>query len=741
MMNKTHFKITGMTCISCAKTIEKNVSKIRGIYEVNINFNNEQMMVSYNIEEFDINLVKEAVTKSGYKIIENYDSEIEKGKKEELDLLRLKVIISFIFTIPLFYLAMGHMVGLPLFKVINPMMYPIRYSLVQLILTIPVIIAGYKFYTVGFKSLFNRSPNMDSLVALGTSSAFIYSLYSIYKIGKGDISFIEQLYFEIPAVILALVLLGRYLEAKAKGKTSAAIKKLMNLAPKKALVLRNNKEVEVLIDDVIINDIVIVKPGEKVPVDGIVISGYTAIDESMITGESIPIEKQKGDKVIGASINKTGYFKFKVTKVGKDTVLSQIIKLVEEAQNSKAPIAKIVDKVCLYFVPIVIVIAILAFFIWLIVGKDTEFALVIFVSVLVIACPCALGIATPTAIMVGSGKAAENGILFKNAEAIEITHKVNAIVFDKTGTITEGIPEVTDIINYNIEQNKLLQIVASAEKGSEHPLGDAIIRRFKQTKLKYLAISNFNALPGLGIEATIDKKRVILGNKKLMIENDIKINEYNADSLSKDGKTVMYVAINNKMVGIIAVADIIKPTSIKVIKRLNKLGIKTVMLTGDNKKTAQAIAKQVGINEVIAEVMPDDKAKHIKKLQQEGYTVAMVGDGINDAPALTQADVGIAIGRGTDIAIESATIVLMHDDLNGVITSINLSKAIIKNIKQNLFWAFFYNILGIPIAAGLLYAFGGPKLNPMIAALAMSLSSVSVVTNALRLNQFRESDK
>jgi Cu+-exporting ATPase len=737
-MKKQELKVVGMTCASCAKAIERSVAKVEGVSSVNVNLVSEKMYVEHS-DETTVENIKSAVSKAGYKVVDEVKNNNEDQKEKEISILKFKVIVALLFAIPLFYIAMGPMIGLPIFDFVNPMMSPLKSAIIQLLLTIPIIIVGHKFYTVGFKALFNANPNMDSLVVIGTSSAFLFSIYSTIKIAGGNMHFVELLYFEIPGVILALVLLGKYLEVKSKGRTSEAIKKLMGLAPKTALVIRENQEIEVLIDEVVVGDIVIVKPGEKIPVDGIIIDGYTAIDESMITGESLPVEKKTGDKVIGASVNKTGSFKFKVTDVGNNTVLSQIIKLVEEAQGSKAPIAKIVDIVCRYFVPVVIAIAIISPIIWLLAGQSFEFALIIFVSILVIACPCALGIATPTAIMVGTGKAAENGILFKNAEALEITHKLDTVVFDKTGTITMGRPEVTDIVTYNIESEKLLQIAASAEKGSEHPLGEAIVRKFKEINLDYLKYSNFQALPGLGIEVKIDNDDVLLGNIKLMKEKDVKLldSENVMDKLANEGKTPMFVAVNNTLVGIIAVADVIKETSKNAVKKLNDLGIKTIMLTGDNKKTAMAIAKQVGITEVIAEVLPDDKTNKIKQLQEQGFLVAMVGDGINDAPALTQANVGIAIGNGTDIAMESASVVLMHNDLIGVSSAIALSKATLKNIKQNLFWAFFYNILGIPVAAGVIYAFGGPMLSPLLAALAMSLSSVSVVTNALRLNRFK----
>ena len=587
---------------------------------------------------------------------------------------------------------------------------------------------------------------MDSLIAISTLAAFIYGIFGIYKIKAGDSHYAMHLYFESVAVILTLITLGKYLESVSKGKTSQAIKALMGLAPKTATIIRDNKEMTIPIEEVISGDIVIVKPGEKIPVDGEVIEGNTSIDESMLTGESIPVEKTIGSSVVGASINKTGFIKYRATKVGKDTALSQIVKLVEEAQGSKAPIAKMADVISSYFVPTVIILAVIASIGWLIAGETPLFAITIFIAVLVIACPCALGLATPTAIMVGTGKGAENGVLIKGGEALETAHLINTIVFDKTGTITEGKPIVTDIISSGISEDELLVIAASAEKGSEHPLGEAIVKCAEEKKLNFKNIDKFNAIPGHGIEVKIDDKEVLLGNRKLMDDKKIKFENIsksnNSDlfeqgnNLAEQGKTPMYIAINNNLVGIIAVADIVKPSSKKAIESLHNMGIKVAMITGDNKKTAEAIAKQVGIDLVLSEVLPEDKANEVKKLQKDNLKVAMVGDGINDAPALAQADVGIAIGSGTDVAIESADIVLMKSDLMDVTTAIKLSRATIKNIKQNLFWAFGYNVLGIPVAMGILHIFGGPLLNPMIAAAAMSLSSVSVLTNALRLRKF-----
>ena len=735
-----NYKIEGMTCSACANRVEKVTKKMPGVENAVVNFATEKLSISYDADVINFGDIKEKVEKAGYKLIREDEQKVEEKRKklDEKGKLFWRLILSLIFAVPLLTITMGHMVGMPLPNIIDPMMNPLNFAIIQLVLTIPVMIIGYKFYYIGYKNLFKLSPNMDSLIAIGTSAAFIYSLYGTYNIYTGDGSYAMSLYYEAAVTILALITLGKYLEAISKGKTSQAIKKLMGLAPKTATIVRNGKELVIPIDEVIVGDIIIVKPGEKLPVDGEVIEGATAVDEAMLTGESIPVEKTVGSKVIGASINKTGFIKYKATKVGKDTALSQIIKLVEDAQGSKAPIAKLADIIASYFVPIVIGLAILSSIGWLISGEDGVFALTIFISVLVIACPCALGLATPTAIMVGTGKGAEYGVLIKGGEALEVTHQIDTIVFDKTGTITEGKPVVTDIITTTISEEELLSIAASSEKGSEHPLGEAIVKGAEERNIKFKEISNFKAIPGHGIQVEIEGKIILLGNKKLMTENSIEVGDLGvkSDKLANEGKTPMYIAINNKLEGIIAVADTVKPSSKEAIENLHKMGIKVAMITGDNKKTADAIAKQVGIDIVLAEVLPEDKANEVKKLQEKGSKVAMVGDGINDAPALAKADIGIAIGTGTDVAIESANIVLMKGDLKDVATAIKLSKATIRNIKQNLFWAFGYNVLGIPVAMGVLHIFGGPLLNPMIGAAAMSLSSVSVLANALRLRGF-----
>ncbi|WP_288394336.1 heavy metal translocating P-type ATPase [uncultured Vagococcus sp.] len=742
------YDIDGMTCASCSQTIEKVINKLDGVQSASVNLATEKMVVDFNPSELSSNDIMEAVKNSGYSAKESLSQEaqadLDKEKKEKhIKKMWSRFWQSAVLTVPLLYIAMGEMVGLPIPEMIHPMVYPERFALLQLALTIPVLIIGRPFFIVGFRALFKGHPNMDSLVALGTSAAALYSLYGTIMVLLGDHHFAMNLYYESAAVILTLITLGKYFEAVSKGKTSEAIKKLMGLAPKTAIVIRDGVETEISVDDVVLGDVIVVKPGDKIPVDGVIVSGTSAVDESMLTGESIPIEKKAGDKVIGASINKNGSFQFEATKVGKDTTLSQIIKLVEDAQGSKAPIAQLADKVSGVFVPIVIVLAILSGVAWYFLGQESWiFALTITISVLVIACPCALGLATPTAIMVGTGKGAENGVLIKSGDALETTHKIETIVFDKTGTITEGKPVVTDIlVTGSLSKDDFLLLGASAEKGSEHPLGEAIVLAAEEKGMTFKEIDNFVAIPGHGIEVEIEKETFILGNKKLMLEKQIDLLGFEEESnrLAKEGKTPMYIANSHELLGIIAVADTIKESSVKAIEKLHRMGLEVAMLTGDNKRTAEAIAKQVGIDRVLSEVLPEDKANEVKKLQQEGKKVAMVGDGINDAPALAQADIGIAIGSGTDVAMESADIVLMRSDLMDVPTAIELSHATIKNIKENLFWAFLYNTLGIPVAMGLLYLFGGPLLNPMIAGAAMSFSSVSVLLNALRLKRFKPS--
>ncbi|MDR3090721.1 MAG: cadmium-translocating P-type ATPase [Clostridiales bacterium] len=724
--------IGGMTCAACAARVQKAIAKISGTDSVTVNFATEKATFSYDPEAVRLAEVKEAVVKAGYKVLEKSDADEDRARKQkEIRVLWTKFIISAVFSVPLLYIAMVPMikfVRLPFPGGLDPMTFPLIYALAEIILVIPCIVVGYRFYTVGFKALFMRSPNMDSLIAVGTTAAILYSVYNVFQIASGNFIAVESLYFETAGVIITLILLGKSLEARAKGRTSDAIKKLMGVAPKTAIIIdANGIEREIPIDDVEIGDILLVKPGAKIPVDGIVTDGHSAVDESMLTGESIPVDKSAGDKVFAATINANGALKFKAEKIGSETAFAQIIKLVEDAQGSKAPIAALADTVSGIFVPIVIGIAVLVGLAWFIGTRDVEHSLTIFVSILVIACPCALGLATPTAIMVGTGKGAENGILIKGGEALETAHKVQTIVFDKTGTITEGRPVVTDILT-DMDKHEFLRLVAAVEKNSEHPLAAAIVQAYEE---EFPPAEGFESITGKGVLATVDGKRVAIGNKKLVEVGA------NTDTLADEGKTPMYVSIDGVYAGVIAVADTVKPSSKAAIESLHKLGITVAMITGDNAKTAAAIAKQVGIDQILAEIMPQDKANEVKKLQAEGKRVAMVGDGINDAPALAQADIGIAIGSGTDVAMESADIVLMRSDLRDVPTALKLSKQTIRNIKQNLFWAFGYNVVGIPIAAGVLYLFGGPLLNPIFAAAAMSLSSVSVLTNALRLKRFK----
>ena len=759
---KMTLRIGGMHCAACSRAVERALKKTNGVESAAVNIATEKAVLEFDDKKLKYKDIVNAVVKAGYQVV-GKEEDISEKKAKEIKEQKIRLIISAIFSIPLFYISMSPMikfVKLPLPEILSHHSNPQIFSIVAIILCIPVMVSGYKFYTLGFPALFRGAPNMDSLVAIGTTASFVYSVYSSILSFIGLNPHGDNLYYESAAVIITLVQFGKYLEARSKGKTGEAIKKLMGLQPKTARIIENGEEKEIKIEDLKVGNILIVRPGEKIPVDGEIIEGYSSVDESMLTGESIPIEKNIGDKVVGASINKMGTFKFKATKVGEDTALAQIIKLVEDAQGSKAPISHIADVVSSYFVPAVIAIALISGIAWFIAIHNFVFSLTVFVSVLVIACPCALGLATPTAIMVGTGKGAELGILFKNAEALELSQKINAIMFDKTGTLTEGKPYLTDIIsNDKSDKERLLLLTASAENGSEHPLAEAIVREAKEKNIKPLPIENFKALSGFGIDAIIDKKRILIGNKKLMEKENISVESFfnETEKLSKEGKTPMYVAEDGKLLGIIACADKLKEDSVDTINRLHKLNIKTVMITGDNKNTAEAIANETGIDIVLSEVLPEEKSNEVKKLQDKNYIVAMVGDGINDAPALTQANVGIAIGSGTDVAIESADIVLVKSKTEDVVTAIELSKATMRDIKQNLFWAFCYNVLGIPVAAGLLHIFRESLinsaignflvaimgedllLNPIFAALAMSLSSVCVVTNALRLNFFKAS--
>lgn len=750
------FSVTGMTCSACSAAVEKSVKNVEGVSSVVVNLLGNSMLVDYNGEITDQNTIMKAVDNAGYhasvfvKGNEAKSSSEPAENKVQAELMEMKqrIIISFVFLIPVFYIAMGHMLNFPLPMFLHGEKNAISFAFLQFLLTLPIVYVNRKYYQIGFKTLFKGHPNMDSLIAIGSSAAIGYGIFAIFRIGYGlghmnmDVvmKYSMDLYFESAATILTLITLGKFLEARSKGKTSEAISKLMDLSPKTATVVRDGKEEEIPIDQVAIGDILAVRPGQSIPVDGIITEGSTAVDQSALTGESIPVEKGIGDKVIGATINKTGFFLFRAEKVGDDTTLSQIIQLVEDANSSKAPIAKLADKISGVFVPVVITIAVLATVIWLLTGATFEFALSIGIAVLVISCPCALGLATPVAIMVGTGKGASNGILIKSAEALEIAHKINTVILDKTGTITEGKPRVTDILTAEgVTEEELLKIAATIEKPSEHPLAEAILEKAKEKNLIPLTVTDFKAISGRGIIAKTQEETYYSGNAYLMQEQGIDISKLQkaAEAFSEDGKTSLFFATEKRFLGVIAVADVVKPTSMAAIKEMKSLGIDVVMLTGDNKKTAEAIKEQLQMDKVIAEVLPQDKESEVRKLQQAGKKVAMIGDGINDAPALARADVGIAIGAGTDIAIESADIVLMKSDLLDAVTAITLSKATIRNIKQNLFWAFFYNTIGIPLAAGIFYGILHWKLNPMFAAAAMSLSSVCVVTNALRLRFFK----
>ena len=754
-MRKEQFHITGMTCSACSSRVEGCVVKLPGVKDVSVNLLKNSMVVSYDESEMNTARIVEAVENTGYGAIPKEASQNKKQAKQEISTaqaeykeMKRRLILSALFTIPLFYISMGHMMNWPMPGFLLGMENALVFAFTQFLLLLPVLIVNGRYFRVGFRNLLKGSPNMDSLIAIGSGAAAVYGIYAIYKIGigmgHGDMeivhAFMMDLYFESAGMILTLITLGKTLEARAKGKTSDAITKLMNLAPKVATVEREGQTLQIPVEDVQLGDILIVKAGESIPVDGIVVEGSSSVDESALTGESIPVEKHIGDKVIGATVSKSGFLKMQATKVGDDTTLAQIIRLVDESTSSKAPIAKLADKVSGVFVPIVIAIAVIATIVWLLAGYGLEFALSIGISVLVISCPCALGLATPTAIMVGTGKGATNGILIKSAEALETAHSIDTVVLDKTGTITQGKPVVTDVLlSENISPEKLLGLAASLEKLSEHPLAEAVVAEAEKIGYKSLSVSDFNQIPGQGITGIIDGELVLAGNRRLIEAYNIPGGALmtKGEELASDGKTPLYFAKDSKLLGVIAVADVVKPTSAQAVAELSGMGIEVVMLTGDNAKTADAICRQVGVDRVVAEVFPQDKEQEIRRLQNEGKKVAMVGDGINDAPALARADVGIAIGAGTDIAMESADIVLMKSDLLDVVTAIQLSKATIRNIKQNLFWAFIYNIIGIPVAAGLFFIPFALKLSPMIGAFAMSFSSVFVVTNALRLRWFK----
>lgn len=743
-MKTVKIGIEGMHCAACVSRVEQALNKAPGVSQAAVNLATEQAAVTYDENETSPEAIKQVVTESGYTPLDlavAVDPEIR--KRRAIAVQRIKFFVAAVFTVPLLYIAMApmlHGITLPYPGALNPTVHPALFAWVQLLLCIPVVVTGYRFYTSGFPSLFKGHPDMDSLIALGTTASFGYSLFSFVRILQGDFLYVHGLYFESTATIIALVLLGKYLEMRSKGKTGDAIKKLMNLTPKTGTVIRGDREKIISVEEIKTGDLVRIKPGERVPVDGIITEGTTLVDQAMLTGESIPVEKAPGDELIGGSINKNGFVTMRALKVGKDTILSQIIRLVEDAQGSKAPIARLADVISGYFVPIVLVLAVLAGAGWLIAGKGFVFSLMILVSVLVIACPCALGLATPTAIMVATGKGAQNGMLFKNAGALEVMDKVTTVVFDKTGTLTEGKPYVTDVIpTSRIDETEIIRLAASAEQGSEHPLGEAIVREAKNRDISLEPVTFFSAVTGRGIEGKLDGIPLLIGNKSYMESRGIEADAWTArlEQLSEEGKTPVFVVYDGVLIGIIAMADTVKAETRETIALLQGLHLKLVMITGDNRRTARAIAADLGVMDVLSDVMPQDKAAKIKELMDAGEIVAMVGDGINDAPALAQANVGIAVGSGTDIAIESADVVLVKNSIIDVYTAVKLGHATIRNIKQNLFWAFCYNVIGIPIAMGGLYIFGGPLLNPMIAAAAMSLSSVSVVLSALRLNSFK----
>lgn len=763
-MKKVKFNITGMTCSSCSSHVEKAVNKLKGIKSVNVNLLSNNMAIEYDDNVLNNDNIIQAVKNAGYgaTISNNYNKNIDNVNKIEMEneynlnlkSMKKRVIISIIFLLPLMYLAMHNMFyewfKIPVPNIIKNIFdgssNAITFAFTQFLLLIPIVYVNRNYFIIGFKRLLKKSPNMDSLIAIGSGAAIVYGIFAIFMIGYGfgngnlDIvsKYSKDIYFESAGTVLTLITFGKYLEIKSKHKTTKSVEKLINLVPNKVIVIRNEKEFEVEIKDVWVGDTLVIKPGSTIPVDGIVVEGNSIVDESSITGESIPVEKNPNDKAISGTVNKNGYLKIKALKVGEDTTISQIIKLVEEASNSKAPISKLADKVSGIFVPIVIIISILSFVFWILQGQSIEFSLNIAICVLVISCPCALGLATPVAIMVGTGIGAKNKILIKSAESLEVLSKVNTVILDKTGTITEGKPTVTDVISYN--NIDILEIAGSLEKKSEHPLAQAILNKINKENIKIKDIENFTYVTGRGVKGLIDKKLYFGGNISFIKENKINI----SDIVTKDskkflnrGKTVIYFANEKEVIGIIAVADTIKESSYKLVKELKRRNINVVMVTGDNSIIANDIADKLKIKQVVSEVLPQEKEKQVELYQKNGKKVAFVGDGINDSPALARADIGIAIGSGTDIAIESADIVLVKNNLMDILTAIDLSKAVINNIKLNLFWAFFYNIIGISIASGVFYNSFNLKLSPMVGAAAMSLSSICVVTNALRLNKFK----
>lgn len=747
------FDVTGMTCSACSSHVEKSVCKLVGEGNVSVSLLTNSMQVSYDESKISENDIIKAVEDAGYGASVAGGSSAKKAEKKEsvvdaeLKEMKTRLIVSFVFLIPLMYVSMGAMVGLPQLGFLVGHGNAVSFAFTQFLMCLPILYVNRKYFQVGFKTLWHRAPNMDSLIAVGSTAALVYGIFAIYRmsygLGAGDHALVEKyhmdLYFESSVMILTLITLGKFLETRSRRKTSEAISRLTELAPETAVVEKNGVEVEIPIEELQMGDIVVVKPGARIPADGIIVEGNSSVDESALTGESIPVEKTVGDKIIAASINKNGFMKFRAEKVGNETTLAQIIKLVEDASASKAPIAKLADKIAGVFVPIVMAIALVTAIVWIAVGADFEFALSCAISVLVISCPCALGLATPVAIMVGTGKGAENGILIKSAEALETLHLVKTVIMDKTGTLTEGKPVVTDIFSVGVGEDELLTLAASAEKSSEHPLASALIEKAEEKGLKLYDTNDFEAVSGRGVIASLADRKIYAGNKYFMAEKgiDVSVFEKKETEYSDMGKTVLYFADENKPLGLIAVQDVPKKTSRAAVKCLKDLGVDVIMLTGDNKRTAEAVAKSLGISNVVSEVMPQDKEAVVRSVQEKGGRTAMIGDGINDAPALARADVGIAIGAGTDVAIESADIVLMKSDLMDAVTAIKLSRATIKNVKENLFWAFFYNIICIPLAAGVWFPIFGIKLSPMIGAAAMSLSSVCVVTNALRLKLFK----
>ena len=756
-MAKEKYNITGMSCAACSAKVERVVGKLDGVENVSVNLLTNSMQVEYKEDKLSSNDIIKNIADAGYGASlatatkqKKEEKSIKKTNDEAIASMKFRLKVSIVFLAILMYFSMGSMIGLPLPKFLSGEGNPVGFALTQLLLVLPVMYVNRKYYISGFKSLFHLSPNMDTLIAVGTVAAFTYGVIAIYVMGyalnNADMHTVTEyrmnLYFESVSMILTLITLGKFFETGSKARTTDAISKLIDLSPKRANVLRDGVEENILTEDVVVGDIVIVRPGESIPVDGMIIEGSTSVDESAITGESIPVQKEKGDKLIAATINKNGSVRIKATEVGEDTAISRIIALVEEASSSKAPIAKMADKVAGVFVPIVMGISLITFIVWLALGYDFSFALNCAIAVLVISCPCSLGLATPVAIMVGTGKGAENGILIKSADALETTHSIDTVVLDKTGTVTEGKPVVTDILAFDIDENEFLKLAAGVESASEHPLAEAIVEKAKEKNLEIVSPTEFQAISGRGIVASVSGSKIIAGNEQAIKEqygNSENFTEVfkKGNELAAQGKTPMYFGKDGKLLGIIAVADTIKKDSKEAIQALKNRNIDVVLLTGDHKNTAMAIAKEAGIKKVIAEVLPTDKEEHIRELIKAGHKVAMVGDGINDSPALARADVGIAIGAGTDIAIESADIVLMHSSLKDVATAIDLSKAVIRNIKQNLFWAFFYNSIGIPLAAGVFYLSLGWKLSPMFGAAAMGMSSVCVVSNALRLRAFK----